>query len=144
MIRTTNGLILALALAAPALAAEPAASPVASIAVATKGAEEQAEIAAKVEEASQFLLFTNEGKFLRSVTVNPANGMSGAAEQLAKEGISVLVSSSFDPKAQEILNNNDIIPIEKKGKASEAVKFMLECEAIPPVGENVIVLPPEK
>jgi predicted Fe-Mo cluster-binding NifX family protein len=138
-----NGLLLALALAAPALAAEPAA-PVASIAVAAKGAEEQAEIAGKVEEASQFLLFTNEGTFLRSVAANPAGGMSGAAEQLAKEGVSILVSGSFDPKAQEVLNSNDIIPIEKQGKAGETVKFMQQCEAVPPAGENVIVIPPEK
>jgi len=90
--------------------------------------DSQKSIIATISHASFFLLFDNEGEFLKSVPNQNKDNVGDAAANLAKQGATVLVAQSFDRASLEAITAQDMIPIRKKGVASKVVQNMTACE----------------
>lgn len=92
------------------------------------GSNSQKSIVATINHAAFFLLFNNDGEFLKSIPNPHKDNVGDAAADLAKQGATVLVAQSFDRASLEAITAQDVIPIRKKGVVSRVIQNMTACE----------------
>lgn len=97
------------------------------IAVAANGDNQNSAIT-NAANAPYFLLFNNEGKFLKAVSNSNKGNAGDAAATLAKQGATVLVANGFDRASLEAISAQDVIPMKKTGAISKAVQSLVDCE----------------
>jgi predicted Fe-Mo cluster-binding NifX family protein len=128
-------------LAAPLLAEPLVAAPLppddgqGRIALATNANDDSAPVSAELGQATHFIVYDNQGKYLETLT--PPGGESGnfkaVLELLAEHQITALVVENFDDTVLELALEHDIIPLNKKGPVKDAVISLLQCEPNPPL-----------
>jgi len=97
------------------------------IAVAANGNNQSSAITSATK-ASFFLLFNNEGNFLKAIANKNQGDAREAAANLAKQGATILVANGFDRASLEAISAQDVIPIKKTGAISKAVQSLVVCE----------------
>ncbi|MEY3219851.1 MAG: hypothetical protein RIT27_1208 [Pseudomonadota bacterium] len=97
------------------------------IAVAATG-NSQKSIITTATNAPFFLLFNNEGDFLKAIANQHKGEVGESAADLAKHGTTVLVASSFDRASLEAITAQDVIPVKKRGAVAKAIQSMTACE----------------
>jgi predicted Fe-Mo cluster-binding NifX family protein len=97
------------------------------IAVAATGENENSEISDIAGRAPFFLIFDEDGNFLKSVK-NPALSFGGGASAevvnlLVRESCKTFVAGQFGFKMQAQLRSNNIEYIQKQGLAKDVIKL---------------------
>lgn len=104
------------------------------IAVAADSNEQKAAVSVRIMDAAYFLIYSNQGKFHRSLP-NPKGSPAVIAAKLVELGVSVTVAQSFAQASLDALTGKDIIPIRRKGDVESAVVSLLECEPDSPAAK---------
>lgn len=97
------------------------------IAVAANG-ESQNSAISSATDAAFFLLFNNEGEFLKAIANTNKGNAGHAASTVAKQGATILVAKGFDRASLEAITAQDVIPMKKTGSIAKAVQSLVVCE----------------
>jgi len=105
------------------------------IAVASSGAGVKSGISNQLTKATHFLLFDQNGKFIESLSGKKSQKTAQITQRLASKGVTVIVAQNFESSQLDSLSAKGIIPIQKKGKAKQVVKDLLQCEEDSPAAQ---------
>lgn len=132
------GFVLALlstSLFAPAFAADDEALPPSLLAVAAASNDQKAQVSTTLAGAAYYLIYSNQGKYHKSIQ-NDKKGVASVAAQLSAQGVSVFVAQRFDQSTLDGLTAQDIIPMRRTGSVESAVISLLQCEPDSPAAKK--------
>jgi predicted Fe-Mo cluster-binding NifX family protein len=100
------------------------------IAIASVGNSVDAEISARAGRAPYYLIFDENGVYIKSIK-NPSlnrgrRASSGVVNFLKKEGVTTVIAGNFGNKMKNQLKTNQIVYYERTGIVKEVVKIFIK------------------